>query len=137
MLLPDRRPESSSVRKTIWIFRPILRPLSAARLVLRDSDPFDGAGVVVAVVQKNRESAVARTVARRAAAGLHPTVAFESEVQQIIRDAAHWQAASLAVVFLAMVSWFVSLQQHEKCRGAWMLLAPLFVLYVLLELLMV
>jgi hypothetical protein len=94
-------------------------------------------GVATAVVQKARESAVAQTGARRAAAGLPVTKASQAEVQQIIREAHRWADVSLAAVFFAMVSWRVAVSRREKRCGANVVVVCLLALYVMLQLMMV
>lgn len=73
-------------------------------------------GVVAALVQKGRESAVGITVAKRIASGVQGTVEHQNAVQQIIRDAEIWQILSLAAVFLAFISWGVAVWRREKPR---------------------
>jgi hypothetical protein len=93
-------------------------------------------GVAAAFVQKNRESAVGVTVARRIAAGVHEE-GYRNEADQLIRDAQCWEVLGLAAVGLAIVSWMIALWRREKHRGTWAIIVSLFALYVGLQLIMV
>jgi hypothetical protein len=95
------------------------------------------AGVIVAFVQKGRESAAGTTVAKQFAADGKRTGAQRNEVRQIVRDAERWRLLSYAAVFLAMASWCAAACRHEKCRGTRVIVLSLMALYVGLELLMV
>ena len=93
--------------------------------------------VVVALIQKDRESAVAMLAARRVAAGTEATDEFKSNVQHTIRDAEHWGMLSLVVVSLAILSWGIAIWRREKHRSARFCVVVFLSLYVLLQLIMV
>jgi len=94
-------------------------------------------GVVLAFIQKGRESAVAATVARQMAAGVGRTEESQRKVENILQEAHCWATASHAVALLAIVLWLVALTRREKYPGAGAIFVSLLALYVGLELLMV
>jgi hypothetical protein len=95
------------------------------------------AAVTLALVQKKYESSVAVTVAKRYAAGIKETDEHQNRVRQIIRSAEGWQTLSIAAIFLAIVSWAITVSRSEKWRGARVILISLLALYVGLQLIMV
>jgi hypothetical protein len=94
-------------------------------------------GVMAAFVQKSCESAIAQSVAMRTAVGLQETEASRIEVQQDIRHTRYWQFASLAAVFLSMLSWGIALARREKACGLWAAIFAWLALYAVLQVIMV
>ena len=94
-------------------------------------------GVIVAFIQKGRESAVATTAAKQFAAGVKRTDEQRSEVRQIILAAQRWQLLGFAAVFLALASWCARRFARKNARGTWAIILSLLAIYVGLELLMV
>ena len=92
--------------------------------------------IVVAIIQKRREGDIV-VVATKMAVGTEGTEEDESNVQDAIQDAAHWEILSLAVVSLAILSWGIAIWRREKLRWAWPCVVVLLSLYVLLELMVV
>jgi hypothetical protein len=94
-------------------------------------------GVTAAILQKEREGAVAKAGAARIAARAEATEEYKSNVQHFTQAAEHWMMLSLAATFLAIVSWCIAIWRRENHRWVWVPVVVLLSLYVLLELMMV
>ena len=85
--------------------------------------------VGVTIIQKGYESTAAITAAKGAET--------EINVQQIIQYAAYWQIVGLATITLAAAACCIAHLRHEEHRWVWGPIIVLFVLYFLLQLIMV
>ena len=81
------------------------------------------------IIQKGYESTAAITAAKGAET--------ETQVQQIIQYALYWQIVGLATITLALAACCIALLRHEEHRWVWVPVIVLFVLYILLQLIMV
>ena len=93
--------------------------------------------IACAFLQKRLESAVALAAATRVAAGDEVTDEHRSNVQHGLQDAAHWEILGFVGASLAVLSWGFALWRRERHGRAWVWVAFLLSLYVVLKVIMV